>query len=152
MTIQNTKPYKASEFDSTNLILFLIVAFGWTWIFNALFISGILQMPAGVGTPETDVSQLLPIIGILLVMPFGPTISGFIITARSRGREGVNELWKRFWSRRFTIAWLIIVLAFYPAYFWIAPLVLIVVQFVFVFYSNKIIARTGDWVKLRVIQ
>jgi heat shock protein HtpX len=40
----------------------------------------------------------------------------------------------------------IVVFTFYPAYFWIAPLVLIVVQFVFVFYSNKIIARTGDWV------
>lgn len=33
----------------------------------------------------------------------------------------------------------------YPEWFWIAPLVLIAVQFVFVFYSSKIIARTGDW-------
>lgn len=28
---------------------------------------------------------------------------------------------------------------------WVAPLVLMVIQFVFVFYSNKIIARSGDW-------
>jgi heat shock protein HtpX len=33
----------------------------------------------------------------------------------------------------------------FPDYFWVAPIILIVVQFVFVFYSNKIIARTGDW-------
>ncbi len=32
-----------------------------------------------------------------------------------------------------------------PQWFWIAPLVLIAVQFVFVLFSNKIIARTGDW-------
>jgi heat shock protein HtpX len=28
---------------------------------------------------------------------------------------------------------------------WLAPIVLMVIQFVFVFYSNKIIARSGDW-------
>ncbi len=39
----------------------------------------------------------------------------------------------------------IFVFAFYPSWFWVAPLALILVQFVFVFYSNKIIARTGDW-------
>jgi heat shock protein HtpX len=33
----------------------------------------------------------------------------------------------------------------YPEWIWIAPLILIAVQFVVVFYSNKIIARTGDW-------
>ena len=33
----------------------------------------------------------------------------------------------------------------YPDWFWVAPLVLIAVQFIFVLYSNKIIARTGDW-------
>jgi heat shock protein HtpX len=39
----------------------------------------------------------------------------------------------------------VIVLTFYPAYFWSVPIILIVSQFVFVFYSNKIIARSGDW-------
>jgi heat shock protein HtpX len=32
-----------------------------------------------------------------------------------------------------------------PDYFWVAPIILIIAQFVFVFYSNKIIGRTGDW-------
>jgi heat shock protein HtpX len=38
-----------------------------------------------------------------------------------------------------------LILAPYPDAFWIAPLVLIAVQFVFVFYSAKFIARTADW-------
>jgi heat shock protein HtpX len=33
----------------------------------------------------------------------------------------------------------------YPEAFWIAPLALIAVQFVLVFYSTKFIARTADW-------
>jgi heat shock protein HtpX len=39
----------------------------------------------------------------------------------------------------------VVVLTFYPAYFWTVPIILIASQFVFVFYSNKIIARSGDW-------
>ncbi len=39
----------------------------------------------------------------------------------------------------------LVVYVVYPSWFWIAPLALIAVQFVFVFYSNRIIARTGDW-------
>jgi heat shock protein HtpX len=38
-----------------------------------------------------------------------------------------------------------LILSPYPNAFWIAPLVLIAVQFVFVFYSDKFIARTADW-------
>lgn len=33
----------------------------------------------------------------------------------------------------------------YPEAFWVAPLILIGVQFVFVFYSSNFIARTADW-------
>ncbi|XHH09761.1 MAG: M48 family metallopeptidase [Candidatus Bathyarchaeia archaeon] len=35
--------------------------------------------------------------------------------------------------------------AIYPESFWIAPLILIVVQFAFVFYANKFISRSADW-------
>ena len=38
-----------------------------------------------------------------------------------------------------------IVLTYYPEWFWIVPIILIASQFVFVFFSNNIIARTGDW-------
>jgi len=39
----------------------------------------------------------------------------------------------------------IIIASLYPDAFWIAPIVLIAVQFVFVFYSSSFIARTADW-------
>jgi heat shock protein HtpX len=39
----------------------------------------------------------------------------------------------------------LVLASLYPEAFWIAPLVLIAVQFVFVFYSANFIARTGDW-------
>src|SRR4030042_18186 len=39
----------------------------------------------------------------------------------------------------------IILASLYPEAFWIAPLILISVQFVFVFYSANFIARTADW-------
>jgi heat shock protein HtpX len=38
-----------------------------------------------------------------------------------------------------------VVTTFYPHYFWTVPIILIASQFVFVFYSDKIIARSGDW-------
>jgi heat shock protein HtpX len=39
----------------------------------------------------------------------------------------------------------VVVLTFYPTYFLLIPIILIASQFVFVFYSNKIIAKSGDW-------
>jgi heat shock protein HtpX len=39
----------------------------------------------------------------------------------------------------------IVLISLYPQAFWIAPLILIAVQFVFVFYSARFIARTADW-------
>jgi len=39
----------------------------------------------------------------------------------------------------------LVVEAFYPSYFWLVPIGLIASQFAFVFYSNRIISRSGDW-------
>jgi heat shock protein HtpX len=39
----------------------------------------------------------------------------------------------------------IVLTSFYPAWFWVAPIILIGIQFLFVFYSNNFIARTADW-------
>ena len=39
----------------------------------------------------------------------------------------------------------IVVSTLYPEAVWIAPIVLVAVQFFFVFYSSKFIARTADW-------
>jgi heat shock protein HtpX len=45
----------------------------------------------------------------------------------------------------FGIAIFIAITTFYPSWFWIAPLILIGIQAVFVFFSNSFIARTADW-------
>jgi len=45
----------------------------------------------------------------------------------------------------FGMAIFISLTAFYPEAFWIAPLILIGIQFIFVFFSNNFIARTADW-------
>jgi heat shock protein HtpX len=39
----------------------------------------------------------------------------------------------------------IVIASLYPDVFWIAPISLIAVQFVFVFYSSNFIARSADW-------
>lgn len=38
-----------------------------------------------------------------------------------------------------------VISAVYPDVLWIAPVVLILVQFIFVFYSSRFISRTADW-------
>ncbi len=45
----------------------------------------------------------------------------------------------------FGMAIFIAVAAAYPSAFWSVPLILIGIQFVFVFYSNRFIARSADW-------
>ncbi len=39
----------------------------------------------------------------------------------------------------------IVLITLYPSAFWVAPIVLMAVQFVFVFFSPNFIARTADW-------
>jgi heat shock protein HtpX len=39
----------------------------------------------------------------------------------------------------------VVLLTTYPSAFWIAPLILIGIQFFFVFYSNRFISRSADW-------
>jgi heat shock protein HtpX len=45
----------------------------------------------------------------------------------------------------FGMAVFILITTFYPDAYWAAPLILVIVQFVFVFYSSSFIARTADW-------
>jgi heat shock protein HtpX len=45
----------------------------------------------------------------------------------------------------FGAAVFILITGFYPDAYWVAPLILVLVQFVFVFYSTYFIARTADW-------
>ncbi len=45
----------------------------------------------------------------------------------------------------FGIGIFIVITAFFPSWFLIAPLILIGIQFIFVLFSNKFIGRTADW-------
>ena len=45
----------------------------------------------------------------------------------------------------FGTAIFIVISTAFPSAFWIAPLILIGIQFFFVFYSNRFIARSADW-------
>jgi heat shock protein HtpX len=45
----------------------------------------------------------------------------------------------------FGMAIFIAIISIAPSWFWVAPLILIGIQFIFVYYSNRFIARTADW-------
>ena len=109
--------YRENEFKLKELISFFVIAFSWTWVLNSFFISGLMEFPAGVGTPSMDLYNSGLIIAIILVMPFGPTFGAFLVTWRYEGRDGIRDLWSRFWSKRISIVWLFIIFLFFPLCF-----------------------------------
>jgi len=113
--MSQTSRYKTETWQPRNLIWFFLIAFGWTWFWWALFIFGILKMPAGIGTPDVDLASAGPILLIVILSPFGPTIAGFVLTALTEGKAGAKHLWKRFWNRNLSWKWLLVTLIFFPA-------------------------------------
>lgn len=109
--------YKTREFELRNLLLFFLIAFSWSWISWFLFIGNIIQMPAGVGTPEVYIGQLLAVLSILILSPFGPTISAFLVTYFTGGKEGIQQIWSRFWNRDIPRRWLLTLILLQPVYF-----------------------------------
>ena len=108
--------YKAKELDTKNLILFFLIAFGWTWFWWFLFIFDVLKMPSGIGTRDFDLGSAGALLLILILSPFGPTIGAFFLTARTEGKTGVRNLWKRFWNRKLSFKWLLVILFFYAVF------------------------------------
>jgi membrane protease YdiL (CAAX protease family) len=122
MAIQSVG-YKAKAFESRNLVFFFLIAFGWSWFWWGLFIFNILKIPSGIGTSEVDLRSAGPLILIIALSPYGPTLAGFVMTAITEGRTGVKALWKRFWNRDLSIKWLFVTLLFFPAFQLIANFV-----------------------------
>jgi len=48
--------YRTEKLELKNLLLFFLIAFGWSWAWWFLFIFDVLKMPAGVGTPAGGAS------------------------------------------------------------------------------------------------
>lgn len=121
----DTQPvgYKAKTFETRNLAFFLLIAFGWSWIWWALFIFGILKMPAGIGTPEVDFGSTGPFMLVIALTPYGPTIAGFVMAVMTEGKPGVKALWGRFWNRNVSFKWLLVILLFSPVLRLVANLV-----------------------------
>ncbi len=90
--------YKTSEFELRNLLLYLLFAFGWSWFWWFLFIIGTLEMPVGIGTPNVDLVSAGPIVLLIVLTPYGPTMGSFVVTYVTEGKTGVKKLWKKFWS------------------------------------------------------
>lgn len=111
----NLPGYKAPQFNLKHLLLFFLIAFGWSWFWWYLFIAEIFIMPDAVGTPEMDLATIGPVFLIILISPFGPTIASFVLTALTQGKVGVSGLWQRFWHRRPSLKWLFILLL-YPLF------------------------------------
>jgi membrane protease YdiL (CAAX protease family) len=118
-----TVEYKAKAFEARNLAFFFLLAFGWSWFWWALFIFGILTMPAGIGTSEVDFGSAGPLMLLIALTPYGPTIAGFAMAAMTEGKLGVKALWGRFWNRNISFKWLLVILLFFPAFQLIANLV-----------------------------
>jgi len=123
MTTQ-TVGYKAKAFEPRNLVLFFLIAFGWSWLFWwLLFLSGIVRMPAGISIQNIDLGSSWWLIPLSLLSPYGPTIAAFVITGITEGKPAMKALWKRFWNRSLSLKWLFIILLFFPTLRLVANLV-----------------------------
>lgn len=113
MTTQ-TDGFKAKALELRNLAFFFLIVFGLSWGRQALVFFGILRGPSGI----TD-----PTILFFTASTWGPTIAAFVVTAITEGKPGLKSLWKRFWNRDIRIKWLIVILLFFPALWFVGNLV-----------------------------
>jgi membrane protease YdiL (CAAX protease family) len=106
----NTQPigYKAKAFEARNLAFFFLLAFGLTWLKNALTVAFDLKMPTSLTDPV-----VLFVVFVGFPGGIGPTFAAFVVTAITEGKPGVKALWKRFWNRNASLKWLLVALLFY---------------------------------------
>jgi membrane protease YdiL (CAAX protease family) len=109
--------WKRESLELRNLILFFIIAFGWSWIIWFSLIRGSISLPEGIGTPNVNLVELVKVLPILILSPFGPTISAFFMTFLTEGKTGIKQFWSRFWNRDLSKEWLIILILLQPTYF-----------------------------------
>jgi membrane protease YdiL (CAAX protease family) len=106
--------YKAKAFEPRNLAFFFLIAFGLSWGRQTLLFFGILKEPSGIFDP---------IILLFTAATWGPTIAAFVMMAIIEGKPGLRSLWKRFWNRDVSAKWLVVILLFFPALWFIGNLI-----------------------------
>lgn len=94
---------KHDEPEKRNLLLYLLVAFVWTWIFwLSLFVLS--------KSPLENLSAMLLFIG-----GFGPFIAAVSVTYFTEGKDAVRRLAKKGINYRFKKIWFIPIFLFFPA-------------------------------------
>jgi membrane protease YdiL (CAAX protease family) len=120
--INNSEP-KFGEFEVRNLILFILIACGWTWLF---YLPSILS-PTGGGRTSTGTIELHILI-LESIGNFGPFIGAVTLTFINEGKEGIKQLWKRFCNFDIKMKWIFVIFFLMPILSGIAFLIAIYLE------------------------
>jgi membrane protease YdiL (CAAX protease family) len=97
--------------ENRNLLLFFLIAFGWTWLMwlPSVIITLTDNQSLMYWTHEVEMSPGLGLIAIGgILSTFGPFAAAFAVTGLREGKEGVRKLWRRFWDARSAGVWLLV--------------------------------------------
>jgi membrane protease YdiL (CAAX protease family) len=97
------------RFEIRNLLLYFLIAFGWTWLLwlPSILISVTDKQSLMYWVYDVDMSPWLGLMAVGgILSTFGPLVAAFAVTGLSRGRDGVRRLWRRFWDLRLPGRWL----------------------------------------------
>ncbi|NTU54825.1 MAG: CPBP family intramembrane metalloprotease [Anaerolineales bacterium] len=85
--------------------LYLILAYGLTWIF---------WIPIALTRQDYQTSPLL--LALMFLGVFGPGIAGIVMTYREKGSQGGRDFWRRVVDfRRISLKWYALILLLFPA-------------------------------------
>jgi membrane protease YdiL (CAAX protease family) len=104
------------ECEIHTILLFLLITFIWTWLF---------WLPS-VLSPEGYFNQILFV--LFIIGGYGPFVGAFSLTYINEGKRGVMKLWKRFWSIKIEIKWLLITLLLFPVLYTVSSLLAFLIQ------------------------
>jgi len=100
---------EASRFEPQKFYLYLLIAFGWSWLLwlPSVIITLTDNQSLMYWMHDVEMTFWLGLIAIAgIFSTFGPFVAAFTVTGLTEGREGVRRLWGRFWDARLPGAWL----------------------------------------------
>ena len=121
------------EFEVKNLLIFFLITFAisyTTWWIVAASSAGLLIL-------DEITQNILSLLGA-----FGPFIGAFSVAYLSQKKEGIRQLWKKFWNINFKLKWLMITLFLIPLISFISFLIAISIDQVIpelVYLANPLI-------------